>query len=135
MQAALVALNLQGTASISGNGTVETLTVGSSTGSFALTVNGTTLSGLSAKIKASDLLNQLGTVVGANNVTVTVTAGGPYTITFATPQTVSVNGSGLGHFDADHIQVIQTTQGDQRIYTISFLTPGGPRPSRSSSPT
>src|SRR5262249_52960109 len=122
VQGALVDLKIPGSASITGNRTVETLTIGSSTGTFDLTINGTKLTGLDAKIKASELLNQIGTVVGASNVTVTGTAGGPYTITFATPLTsdpsVTLNG---GTLDADHIKVIKKSQGDQTIYTVSFL--------------
>src|SRR6185312_12875394 len=105
------------------------LTIGSSTGTFDLTIgnSGTSnkISALSAGITASDLQSAIGSKVGSSNVTVTGTAGGPFTITFSQslgPVSVAADAGALGTLDAQHINVAKTIQGNQAIYTITYLT-------------
>jgi hypothetical protein len=136
LQKALAALNLPGTAQldalqqgVTGQASqIDVLTIGSGSGTFNLTVKGTSISGLNYNVDPGTLASAIGAVsgIGANNVTVTGNAGGPFTITFANSLgavAVSADGSNLGPLDAGHINVFKTVQGNQAIYTVSFLSP------------
>lgn len=71
---------------IVGNDEVQTLTIGGSPtgGTFTVTFGGQTTSGVAYNATAATLQTALQALssIGANNVTVTGSAGGPYTLTF-----------------------------------------------------
>jgi hypothetical protein len=90
------------TPSTPSGGGVWTVTLGSpSAGTFTLTYNGQTTSGIAYNAAASAVDTALEALssIGAGNVTVTGNAGGPYTVTFTGPlanSPLALTGSGAG---------------------------------------
>ena len=64
-------------------------------GTFTLSVGGVASAGIAYNAAASAMQTALNGIAGVSGATVTGSAGGPYTVTFASPAALSGSGSGL----------------------------------------
>ena len=101
----------------SGANAVWTVTLGTqSSGTFTLTVGANTTAGIAYNATAAAVQAALGGLasVGANNVTVTGAAGGPYTVTFQNAlgaQVVTLTGSGAALTTPGNFAITNPTPG------------------------